>query len=153
MDIPSLPAKPNHFECQYAGKNWMPDIDCPARMPRTAKHVATVEWTWTPWHNYEFSYHLSTNISRTHWILWWGYYDDIVTCKWVHIPYAYGPRKGVLPKVAAIYLMIEGLRGQQAEDEDSISDFHIIKRTGLVSEEELWSIESLVWPEDEDKKG
>ncbi len=133
-----LPAKPSDFECHYAGMYWKPTIDCPKQLPKSAKYVAFVEWSWSPWHSRQDNYYLSTNESRTHWILWNSFEDDNDTSKLIYYPYAYGPRNGVPAKTAAAYLLLAGWKGEMAEYESDFDEpFHSVGNEGLLSVDEL----------------
>jgi hypothetical protein len=95
-----LASKPVGLECFYPGEDF-PAIDCPQSLPRRAVHVATVEWAWSPDHSRTDKLHLSTNKSRSHWILWKGYLDDNTwgPWRWEHSPYAFCAKKGVPAKM------------------------------------------------------
>lgn len=148
-DDTKLPPKPESFECRYAGMNWTRTIDCPADIPRTAKHVATVEWAWSPAHSRTDRYRLSTNRSRSHWILWTGYYDEDEFQKWIYWPYAYGPKRGAPAKTAAMYLLLTGWQGEQREFESPSDPFHYLTRSGLLSGDELAMLSEIAWPSPE----
>jgi hypothetical protein len=150
MTIPPtlrLPAKPESFECAYAGADWRPTIHCPTRLPRRARHVATVAWLWSPAHSREDVYHLSMNKHRTHWILWHGYFNEFVRpFGWIHAPYAFGPKPGVLPAVAAFYLLWAGWKGETAANDTPGGPFDSVTDEGVLSAEELHLLAELAWP-------
>ena len=141
-----LPEKPNDFNCEYVGINWTPTIDCPKERPRSAKFVVYVDWSWSPAHSRGGDYYLSTNKSRTHWILWNGNFDDWDSNKWIFYPYAICPRKGIPAKTAAFYLVLEAWKNEMGEGEELYNKpFNI--QEGLLSEDDLDLIADLVWPE------
>jgi hypothetical protein len=75
--------------------------------------------------------------------LWVGYYDD-ESSRWKYYPYAYGPRKKVDPRTAAMYLLIEGWRAEPKYDSDP-GPFHAIGLEGLLNSAELNAMKQLVW--------
>ena len=145
FDITPKPAKFDYF---YTGENWPPEIDCPKHLPRTAIHIGTVEWSWSPANSRIDSYHLSSNRSHTHWILWVGNFDDNETFKWIHTPYAYGLKKGVSAKTAAADLILAAWQGEiTCYGPDSIEPFHMVTAEGLLSKDELYALTKQVWTE------
>jgi hypothetical protein len=134
-------------EFNYAGPDWIPTIDCPKTLPRGAKYVATVEWAWSPAHSRQDSYHLSTNRSRTHWILWLGYIDEECwTAKWEHYPRAFCAKRGMPAKTAAFYLFLEGCRAERAQYDGSPEEpFHYVTGEGVLSSRELNLAAQHVW--------
>jgi hypothetical protein len=105
--------------------------------------VASVAWSWSPAHSRDDVYHLSTNKHRTHWILWISVYNDVVPpYGWMRAPYAYGPKPGVSPEIAAFYLVLEAWKHEQ----DATAPFRQIDAEGLLSADDLYLLADLVWP-------
>jgi len=139
-----LPPKPADLDCIYAPPGWVteedrhvftpPPIDCPEKLPQRAVHVGTVEWAWSPAHSRQDKLHLSTNKSRSHWILWTGYFDDDETMRWEHFPYAFCVKKGVPAKTAVVYLLLEGWKGDSYIPDEPP---HYFTSAGLLSADEL----------------
>lgn len=118
-------------------------FDCPKKMPRTAKYVGGVEWAWSPGHSRQDLYYLSTNRSRTHWILWFGYFDDYDTHRWEHLPYAFGPKIGVSDKDAACELILAGWTNEIKNGD--VDQFHFVVSEGLLSLDDMLKIAECVW--------
>jgi hypothetical protein len=138
----------------YAGPNWTPTIDCPKRLPRSARHVATIEWAWSPAHSRQDRLHLSTNRSRTHWILWNGYLDDNEwPTRWRHSPYAFCNKEGLDAKTAALYLLVAGWRGELAAYGSPDEPFHYVTREGLLSAAELNLATEIFWRTESEAPG
>jgi len=79
-----------------------------------------------------------------HWLLWSRSYDDS-ECRWRDTLYAYGPKKGVIEKTAAVYLVFQDLR--RGAEVSNLDRFHWIGADhGLLSTPELLAIAREVWP-------
>ena len=78
-----------------------------SRTLSTRRFVSTVEWSWSPAHERQDTYRLTTNRRRSLWILWVAYYDEWLG-GWQHVPYAYGPRRGITAEDAAGELLVMG---------------------------------------------
>jgi hypothetical protein len=115
----------------------------PRHMPRSAKFLGMVEWSWSPMHSRLDAYYLSTNMARSHWFLWVRRPNE--WADWTLSPlsevrvFAYGPKKGVPPKVAAIHLIrafwIEGKTDR----------YDMVSEEGLLSVDEIEAIADSVW--------
>lgn len=116
----------------------------PERMPRSARYLAQVEWSWSPLHGRIDAYHLSLNAARSRWVLWLSYFDE--NC-WrfvdTHIA-ASAPRAGVQGSDAAILLLEAYWRGE-AEGESSLDAFHWVNQEGVLSAGDLKQIAQRVW--------
>ncbi len=132
------------METKYAGSEWPTDIQIPSEMPEDAEHIATVEWSWSPGHSRQDSYHLSMNDDKSNWVLWVGYYDYDDTNTWQHSPYAYGPKTDVSVKEAVRELLQQGWSGEAEQDKD-LDQFHQVCSEGILCSADLGEIAKNVW--------
>jgi hypothetical protein len=127
------------------------DLEVPKAPPRSARFVAEIDlFSQTPMNARSDRYVLSTNRSRSHWLLWKGFYDDNRWVPdWDYSLYAYMPRAGVPPRAAARALLACGWRAehQTAALQDPPE---AIVSTGLLSLLDLADIACEVWPETAD---
>lgn len=128
---------------------WQQDLDncapgLPARMPRTARYVAQVEWSWSPLHGRIDAYHLSLNRGRDRWVLWGAYFDE---ARWTfvdtHIA-ASAPRAGLQGADAAI-LLLQAYWASEAGNENNLDAFHWVNEEGLLDAGQLKEIARRVW--------
>lgn len=119
-----------------------PAIGCPARLPSSAKHVASVVWSWSPANDRKDDYYITSNAERTHWIVWFGYLDPL-DYKQVRVPRAYCPKKGLPDKAAAMFLLFMMFRREQDANEDP-DPWHEV-RPGLLSAEEMSALAAMIW--------
>lgn len=142
--VVTLPARPPQFHVRCHWERELSDQHRPKKMPKTARFVATLEWAWAPMSDRLSEYYISTNQARAHWLLWSRSYDDN-ECRWRDTLYAYGPKKRVLEKTAAVYLVFEDLR--RGSEVSNLDRFHWIGADhGLLSTPELLAIARAVWP-------
>ena len=145
-----IPPKPEGFSCHYAGIDRTLAVDCPARRPQRAQLVAAVAWSWSPANDRDDTYHLSTNKSRSHWILWQSTIDRMTGDPQPAVPFAFGCRHGVTAAVAAPHLLIAGWRGELAqwvEWECDLDRFHDVTEAGLLNKRAMMVVADVVWPE------
>jgi len=123
-------------------------IELPAKPPRTALYVTTIDlFSMTPWNQRTDKYLVSRNRRRSHWILWLAYIDEM-DMKWAYLPYALMPCRGVEAKRAAI----EMLRAAWAAEHASASldrTFEAVVNDGLLTVAELKAIAASVWAKSE----
>lgn len=155
-----LPPRPESFKGHYnpdlfygyRAEQELPLENRPKKMSRTAQYLGAVEWKgwWAPVYNRLNAYHISTNIQRSHWILWISWLNDF-EWKWKleTAIYAYGVRKGINKKTAAIYLLIDAW-SFEIENMD-LDPFHWLNDEGLLSIEEYAAMARIVWPENQDR--
>lgn len=144
--VVELPERPAGFQgyCEYIDS--MPEKDCPKGSPRKVQFLGSVEWSWSPMHSRWDAYYL--NPRGKYWLLWIRYLDDNEWIpKWRWNLYAWGLRKGVSTKEAAVYLLADAWAAEARESD--LDHFHLINDPGLLTIPELCAIGRLVWPEGE----
>lgn len=83
------------------------------RAPRSAKHVVTLEWSWSPAHERWAEYRLATDRRRVTWNLY-EFCSDFDTGRRICARIATGtPYRGVSPKRAALALLAAAWRGEK----------------------------------------
>lgn len=117
---------------------------CSQTMPRSARHVATVEWAWSPSSERMDRYFISMCTHHRHWVLWLQPYDD----NWGKWAFAHAQvatiRRGLDEPSAARYL----LKGYWTNAKvDGLDRFHYITNHGVLDCEVLSQLASKVWLE------
>ena len=132
--------------------DWQPDLGdrvpgLQPRMPRTARYVAQVEWSWSPLHGRIDAYHLSLSSARDRWVLWCSFFDQF-NWKFVdtHIA-ASAPRAGLQGADAAV-LLLQAYWAAEADNENELDTFHWINEEGLLGAGQLKEIARRVWQDD-----
>ena len=143
----SLPPRPPGFVgiCRSFGS--LPDSEHPA-YPRKPVFVAAVEWEGDkPLGDRLEWFYLSGD--RDRWRLW-QWREALDDCVMVWELYADAARKGVDPKAAAIYLLMDAWRTEK-ENDYLLSPMDVIWEAGLLSVGELVAMADEVWAEGEDE--
>lgn len=119
----------------------------PAAMPRTAHRIGQFEWAWSPMHSCVVRYYVSSNRSRSLWLLWmevyddnWGRWEKPSVC-------AHGPRPRTKAAHAAARLLESHWRQQRADEGSGSERFHMFDGAGLLPDSELDAIGRAVWPD------
>jgi len=141
--VVTLPLRPPQFDSRCNRDSEIPERNRPKSMPRTARFLVELEWSWGMFHERQSRYFVSSNRARSHWILWSRSYDDNEEC-WNEELYMYAPRKGVPEKVAAIYLLLDTMRYEV--ESHNLDRFHWIEQEGLLDDDDLEAIAQEVWP-------
>ena len=128
--------------CTVLTPDELPAIECPAKMPGSAKHVASVCWSWSPANDRLDTYYLTSNSGRTHWILWFSFQDP-EDYKQIRVPRAYCSKKGLSDKDAAMFLLFMMFRREQDAGEDPGSWAEVTP--GLLSSEQLSVLATMLW--------
>jgi len=152
--VVDLPPRPKSFKSRCGKELYsipsireLPLKNHPTQMPRTAQFIGTAEWAWSPMHSRIDAYYLSTNQKRSHWFLWASCLDDSdYRWKWINTLYAYGSKKGIDKKTAAIYLLLDAWSFEQEFLE--LEHFHILNAVELLSVPEFRAIGRVVWDEE-----
>ena len=105
LPVPDLPAVDQDLQVstRLVLDEVGPDIDCPRKLTRSARFVAStcirggLDISWPT------RFHLSTNRSRSHWILWEEWEDEWY--RWQSEPVAWCRKKGLGPNEAACHLL------------------------------------------------
>ena len=145
-----LPPRPARFQglCDFV--NPMADGVRPTGSPRNVEFVGAVEWAWSPMHSRADSYYLGAR--RTHWLLWICWQDDNSwdpKSQWTL--YAYGPKRGVAARDAAIYLLLDAWRAER--EKSSLGPYHFIEDTGMLSVDDLEAVAEAAWGEEPGETG
>jgi len=141
VDLPERPAGFRGY-CQWVDP--IPEKDGPKGSPRKVRFLSSVEWSWSPMNSRWDGYFL--NPRGKYWLLWFRYLDDDAwNPKWRWEFYAWGLRKGVSEKAAAIYLLADAWSSEVRYYD--LDHFHLINDTGLLSLPELCAVARLVWPD------
>jgi hypothetical protein len=143
--VVQLPPRPASFYGACDSLRPMTEKDRPRGSPRNVWYLGSVEWAESPAHSRFDSYYL--NPRGRHWLLWIRWRDDNDwSSRWKWTLYAYGPRKGIDAKTAAIYLLLDAWK---AEKENSfLEHFFLVDEAGFLSIEEILEISRNVWPDD-----
>jgi hypothetical protein len=123
-------------------------IDRPATRRRSATFLAKCAWGWGPGNSRLDAYYLSTNRSRSHWILWVDWPGSEAECgeKLPPLLGAYCERAGIDREAAATLLL---RTVWEAEQEDLGGPPHVIWQEGLLSKAALEQLGRDVWQGDE----
>jgi len=135
-----LPARPRGFEgkCDFIDR--MPEENRPSGSPRNVEYLCSVEWASGPNNTRLDSYYL--NPRGAYWLLWNRYHDENDwKPRWRWEIYAYGPRRGVDAKDAAVYLLMDAWRIESGSER-----YDMIDDTGLLSADDISAIAAAVWP-------
>lgn len=123
-------------------------IELPEKPPRSALFVASVDMFSQSACNQRFDkYLLSRNRKRSHWILWLGYFDDDMELKWVYMPYALMPCRGVSAKDAATEMLC-AIWSEERGRESLSTPFSAVGAAGLLTADDLREIAARVWPKE-----
>ena len=138
-----LPARPSAFQGYFQNIDPISEDKEPKGSPRNVEYLCSVEWAWAMNNNRIDNYYL--NPRGKYWFLWnWFQDDNTWNLDWVWFFYAYGLKKGVNAKEAAIYLLMDAW---QAEAKQGYLDcFHWINDVGTLSVAEIQAIAKKVWP-------
>ena len=139
--VKGLPERPGTWSAKF-GKE--AEGLAPPAMPRSARYVAQVEWSWSPMHMRIDAYYLSMSTHHRHWVLWVKGYDDNWS-RWMDpSAVAAGPRAGLNANAAARLV----LRDYWTNARDSELDrFHWQNENGLLDAGDIALIAYTVWGE------
>lgn len=118
------------------------------RMPRTARYVAQVEWSWSPIHGRIDAYHLSLSRARDRWILWRSFFDQEKWC-FFSTQIAASGHRAALQDIEAAALLLQAYWTDEAANENELDTFHWINEEGLLRAGHLKEIARRVWSGDE----
>ena len=139
----TLPPVPDGFVVTPC-TNPKADPHLPAKPPRGAHHVATVEWSWSPGSSLILSVLLSLDSAQRRWVLWHQTYDD-ETWTWdPPRPVATAPRCALEPRTAALLMLAQAWTDPDMRPSSDV--FQMVSDPGLLDENELEDIEKVVWP-------
>jgi len=118
----------------------------PAKCPRSATLLASGMWTWGPGNSRSDDYYLSTNRSRSHWILWVDWPDSMLEVgeRFPADLRAYCLRSGIDRETAATL----SLRTFWESEREELGGPPSFAGGGLLSGDTLREIARDVWPPD-----
>ena len=143
VPVVSLPPRPAGFTVKIHHRTPLPARYRPKATPPSAIYLCLLEWATSYWECRQAGYYLSTNRSRRHWLLWVWDWDDNWG-QWSKWLCAYGPRRGVPWRTAAMHLLRAALAddkrrcGQERFDWIS-EDFCLDVPDILAVAREVWS--------------
>lgn len=138
-EVVELPERPKPFRSKVGLWNY-PSKRVPKDRPRKPIYLCQVEWAWTPMNNRIAAYHLHRG--RTHWSLWWSYWDDN-EWGWGWIAVGCVHRRGVSEKQAAVYLLHD--YWLDSMEDEGLDHFHWINEEQYLSVAEVMAIAKGVW--------
>jgi hypothetical protein len=122
-----------------------PTSESSEKAPRTAKHVVTISWSWSPMHSRTSEYRIATDKNRAGWHLYEitdGDMSDKKLCSRVSSGYPY---KGVTAARAAYLLLKAAWESEVEQWEFDPSGFEVDK-SGLLTNKEILEIsEAISW--------
>ena len=113
-----------------------PTSESAEKAPRSAKHVVTISWSWSPMHSRTSEYRIATDKNRAGWHLYEiteGDLNDKKLCSRVSSGYPY---KGVTVDRAAYLLLKAAWESEVEQWEFDPSGFEVDK-SGLLTEKEI----------------
>lgn len=113
----------------------------PRSRPRSARHVGSVWWSWSPGNSRSEQLYLSFDRSRRFYLLWFEWSDDGFSESRIA---AYVPRKGLDPRAAAISLITANYQGEEREYASAGGPW-VGSSPGLLDSEELMLVAELIW--------
>ena len=141
----TLPALPK-FDIRSFGGRELGEPDDDERPPRSAKHVASVSWSWSPAHGLSQTYWLCTDRKRSAWHLyqeWWDEYENMKRFMMV----AYGsPYRGIAAKEAAAQLLLAAWQDKWSAFQSPGRGADVMS-DGLLDSEDIARLEQLAFPE------
>ena len=122
-----------------------PTSELAEKAPRSAKHVVTISWSWSPMHSRTSEYRIATDKNRAGWHLYEiteGDVKDKKLCSRVSSGYPY---KGVTVDRAAYLLLKAAWESEVEQWEFDPSGFEVDK-SGLLTNKEILEIsEAISW--------
>lgn len=137
-----LPPCPASFQIRLHREVPLGPADCPRTMPSSGLYLCQLEWAISPMYSPLTAYYLSTNRSRKHWLLWTWAWDDNWE-RWEVALQAYGPRRGVPIKTAALYLLRAVLAHGEARQ--GLRRFDWIAKDWYLEVPEILAVAREVW--------
>lgn len=138
-EVVELPRRPEGVEIVPC-MGWDPEGVLPKRRPRNMTYLGSVEWAWSPGHGRIDAYHLHRG--RNHWILYIQDLDPEMP-EYAWNVGAFVQRKGVDERLAAVHLLMERWKAENAEWD--LDEFGWINAEGFLSVAELKEIARRVW--------
>jgi hypothetical protein len=136
----SLPERPNGFRGMCA---LVPETVKPvgvSEKPIDHTHVCTLEWAAGPMNMALSGYYLES--TDAHWLMWSHVYDDNFD-KWHWELFSFSPVCQLVEKVAALYLLVDGLSAERKAFETPGFDW--VADEGILDRNELELVKGVVW--------
>ncbi|MGZ8188623.1 MAG: hypothetical protein ACXWTN_07665 [Methylosarcina sp.] len=138
-----LPPRPESFHGVIDWMERMPDKVRPKGSPRKTTYLGSVEWASSARETRFDSYYL--NPRGSYWLLWNRWQDDNDwKMVWRWTLYAYGKKKGVAAKTAALYLLLDAWKKEK--EKSDLEHYFLIDEPGFLSIAEISEIGRQVWP-------
>lgn len=140
--IEEIPIRPGGFRGLWDESIRMPSNVRPKGRPRNVIFLASVEWSWTPWHSRQDRYYLGSR--GRYWILWRCWLDDSDSpIKWRWFPYSYATNNGIETSAAAVFLLMHAWSAEK--ESEGLDGGFLICDSGYLSDEVLIEIADGVW--------
>jgi hypothetical protein len=140
--VVDLPPRPASFRGHCQWHEPIPAKDAPRGNPRNVEYLGNVEWAWGFRHDRLDAYYL--NPRGKYWLLWISSLDpNAWTMEWRWVLYAWGLKRGVSDKQAAIYLLADAWASEARES--GLGQFEWINEAGTLSVPELCATARLAW--------
>jgi hypothetical protein len=120
-----------------------PTSELAEKAPRSAKHVMTISWSWSPMHSRTSEYRIATDKNRAGWHLYEitdGDVNDKKLCSRVSSGYPY---KGVTVDRAA-YLLLKAAWESEVEQWDFDPSGFEVDKSGLLTNKEILEISEAI---------
>jgi hypothetical protein len=140
--VTTIPRYPKSFAIRLDSSEPLKGPDRPEAMPPSAVYLCQLEWASAPWSCPLIAYYLSTNRCRRHWLLWRSDWDDNWG-RWETSLCAYGRRRGVPAKTAAMHLLRAVLENDKTERNQE--EFDWIAEDGYLDVPEILAVAREVW--------
>jgi hypothetical protein len=137
-----LPPCPAGFRIRIHPEAPLAAADQPRALPSSAAYLCLLEWATSYTDNRATAYYLSTNRCRKHWLLWVHDWDDNWG-RWTTLLRAYGPRRGVPMKTAAMHLLRAALAHEEARHR--LGRFDWIAEDWHLEVPEILAVARAVW--------
>ena len=116
-----------------------PTSESAEKAPRSAKHVVTISWSWSPMHSRTSEYRIATDKKRAGWHLYEITEGDVNNKKFCSRVSSGYPYKGVTVDRAA-YLLLKAAWESEAEQWDFDPSGFRIDKLGLLAKKEILRI-------------
>jgi hypothetical protein len=120
-----------------------PTSELAEKAPRTAKHVVTVSWCWSPMHSRTSEYRIASDQNRTGWHLYEITEDENGGKKLCSRVSSGSPYKGVNADSAA-YLLLKAAWESEVKQWDFDPSGFEVDKSGLLTDEDIFEISDAI---------
>lgn len=139
----SLPKRSNNFRSEVYESAIHEQI-VPKRKPARATYLVQLEWAWSCLQGAVLSFHTSMNRSRSHWILWSGYFDDNETpWRWEYQPVLVAKKIAVPREHADLFLLADAL--SILKETEDYERYHWVNEIGSIPVWQVEAVADMVW--------